>query len=228
INVTLPDPHCSNVPLSNLIFIFFLTDYMLLVPLFTYVPVIAYQAWRSSKPAAYSDILTFNNIIFEFMNIFALLVYCSGTFVKDFTLIVYGLSVFSVICCGQTILHVLMCVERYVAVVHPVMYLKLKQTKTGERIRNVCIICVWLSFDVSIGFVYISRDNDTMLPYYIVLAICMVVVLFCTFTVLHTLVKRSPGENTHKQRIDPSKRKALKTIMLILVALVLRIIGIPV
>lgn len=62
---------------------------------------------------------------------------------------------------GEILFHILTCVERCLAVVHPVPYLRLKN-KRGVRIQAVSTGCVWLLRFVGIG--WITEDaSDIMI-----------------------------------------------------------------
>lgn len=217
--------HCARFPLSNYLFTVYMFALLLLVPLFSYVLLVGYRRGKSSKLASHLDVLTYNAMALEILTVLSLFLYCWGVFSNTVILLISGIGGFSVISCGQTLLHVLACVERFIAVVHPVTYMSLKQS--GDvKIRNVSVLCVWMSCAVATGLLFMTRGSDNSVVSYVFLHVCLVIVCFCSVAVLRVLLRQSPGD-TLKKRIDPSKRRAFRTIMMILGVLVLRFIGVP-
>ncbi|KAK2899526.1 hypothetical protein Q8A73_012655 [Channa argus] len=87
------------------------TNIFLLLPLSLHVLFLGLQRWwhqRSFATTSHSDILTYHSAAME------------------------------LICVLGTSIHILTCVERYLAIVHPVIYVGLRQSR-GVRIRNVSI-----------------------------------------------------------------------------------------
>ncbi|XP_034722294.1 uncharacterized protein LOC117941363 [Etheostoma cragini] len=122
---------------------------------------------------------------------------------------------------GQILFHVLTCVERYLAVVHPVTYLGLKQSG-GVRIRNVSCGCVWLLCVGWSGVLAVFRPFIPVLPFLSLLIFSLLVVSFCSLSVLCVLIRPGPGKvGGDRERVDQSKQRAFCTIMAILVVLLL-------
>ncbi|KAL3050868.1 hypothetical protein OYC64_001190 [Pagothenia borchgrevinki] len=114
--------------------------YILFIPLFILVLYIGFQRWRKRGSAAttsHTDVFTFHMVILELIGVLGYTIYCYGIY-SNRTFQTVGMIVFSVISPGQTLFHLLTCVERYLAVVHPVIYLRLRQG-VGVRIRNISI-----------------------------------------------------------------------------------------
>lgn len=134
-----------------------------------------------------------------------------------------GLFIF----CASTFLFMLFdtltCVERYVAVIHPITYRNLKHVK-GVIIRNVAIGCTWLlSFSLTI-FMIAESQSLVVHIFMCVTALCIAVVFFCSLRVLYVLVRPGPGKvGVAKQQVDQAKLRAFYTIATILVVLLVRL-----
>lgn len=122
--------------------------------------------------------------------------------------------VLSVCWIGETSFQILVCLERYLAVVHPFTFMKLRGEK-GLRVRNTILLCVWLICAGTIPFVF----KETVFGY-----VCMLYVLFsfivealCSLCVLRALLQSKPGELGQKRKkVDKSKRMAFYSILAIL------------
>ncbi|KAL3050874.1 hypothetical protein OYC64_001196 [Pagothenia borchgrevinki] len=199
--------------------------YILFIPLFILVLYIGFQRWRKRGSAAttsHTDVFTFHMVILELIGVLGYTIYCYGIY-SNRTFQTVGVIVFSVISPGQTLFHLLTCVERYLAVVHPVIYLRLRQG-VGVRIRNISIGCVWC-------FCFVSTTLDDILIAKIIiefgyLVISMIVVCFCSISVLFVLIRPGPGEGGGKREgVDQSKQRAFYTIMAIMATLLLRFLS---
>ncbi|KAE8279516.1 hypothetical protein D5F01_LYC23105 [Larimichthys crocea] len=107
--------------------------YILLLPLFILVLYIGYQRWRKQRSVAtapmtsHSDVFTFHMVVLELISTFGSSFYGYGTYTNQRKEMQYGLYLYLMSSPGQTLFHLLTCVDRYLAVVHPVTYLRLRQ-----------------------------------------------------------------------------------------------------
>lgn len=138
---------------------------------------------------------------------------------------IVGLSLFAVTYCGQMFFHILTCVERYLAVVHPITYFRLKKAG-GIRLRNVLIVCTWLMCFGGIVATAFNLGNVPFIPTAFVFIASFLIVSFCSLRVLCVLTRPGPGERGgDKKQIDQSKQRALHTVMAIMVVLWLWFVG---
>lgn len=209
----------------------FVSYILFLLPLFIYIFYIGYQQWRKQRFVAmaamtsHSDVFTYNMVTLELIGVLGSLIYCSGAYTQQNNVILVGLLIFSLISPAQSLCHLLACVERYLAVVHPVTYLRLKQVG-GFRIRNASIGGVWLiSFGLN-GLSIISNNNFKTIFGLMFLFFEVVVVAFCSLSVLHILIRPGPGNvGRIRKHVDQTKQRAFCTIMVILGTLLLRFLS---
>ncbi|KAI4799207.1 hypothetical protein KUCAC02_017843 [Chaenocephalus aceratus] len=199
---------------------------LLLVPLFIFVLYTGFQRWRKRDSAAttsHTDVFTFHMVALELIGVVGDTVYCYGIYSNHTFLTNVGMNVFSVVSPGQALFHLLSCVKRYLAVVNPVTYLRLRRGG-GVRIRNISIGGVWCICFVSTGLDDIRIALIILTFGYLVFS--LIVVCFCSISVLFVLIRPGPGEGGgNRERVDQSKRRAFYTIMAIMAALFLRFLS---
>ncbi|XP_034049366.1 adrenocorticotropic hormone receptor-like [Thalassophryne amazonica] len=115
--------------------------------------------------------------------------------------------------CGRPLLMACVCLDCYVAVVHPITYHKRKSLTPRVLLAAV----VWM-FTVSTGVVYflLPMAFPTMLPT-LPFIIAIVTIGICDFFILHTLMKAHPGGNT----IHPQKQRGIHTVINSLIVVVI-------
>lgn len=135
-------------------------------------------------------------------------------------------DIFSFTSPGQSLFHVLTCVERYVAVVHPITYRSLRHSG-GVRIRKISSGCVWL-----LCFTALAQSKLVCGYTRFILQTCFMVALlalvsFCSVSVLCILIHAGPRKAaTDKAGVAQSKRRAFHTITAIMGTLWLRFVGV--
>ena len=203
----------------------FLISYILLLPLFILVLYAGYQKWRKERSVAtalvisHTDICTYNMVVLDLIGLLAYCSCCYGMYSKQHTVVIVGLYIYSIVSPGQTLFHLVTCVERYLAVVHPITYLGLRQS---GGVRNISIGCVWL---FSFGSLLITRISYLFIIIYsfLFVAISSITVSFCSISVLCVLNRPGPGKvGGNRERVDQSKQRAFHTIMAIMGALLLK------
>ena len=215
-----------NSPGSFVFLTFCITHSFLLLPLCILVLHLGFQQWRKQRSTStaamtsHSDIFTYHMVTMELMGVLGYILSCCGIFRHHVMSIWAGFHLWSMNWYGEIFFHILTCVERYLAVVHPIIYLSLKGER-GVRIRNIIIGCVWL---LSIGvttLVYLAIVSS-------ILNICLcifslVIISLCNLSVLCVLIHPGPGEQGgNRERVDQSKKRSFYTIMAILGVLLLR------
>ncbi|KAK6471565.1 chemokine XC receptor 1-like isoform X5 [Huso huso] len=100
------------------------------------------------------------------------------------------------------------CVERYMAVVHPVTYLGLKSL----TYRVVCSAVAWaatVAFSIYLG---IPPLEDTVYVISGFIFALVIVMIFCSISILRVLRRSAPG----RDEIHPMKKKAFQMVFTIL------------
>ncbi|XP_056301831.1 chemokine XC receptor 1-like [Danio aesculapii] len=118
---------------------------------------------------------------------------------------------------GRPLFQCLMCVERYLAVVHPVTFLKYKPL----RYRVICCAVAWI---LTTGSCFCCLY--TVVQYYIVhvwffsvqFLLFLSIQLFCLVAVLRALKQSGPGERNDKNHM---KRRAFCLILITTVSMVI-------
>ncbi|KAM3590567.1 uncharacterized protein V6R79_012006 [Siganus canaliculatus] len=206
---------------------FTVTNILLLLPLYTFIFHLGVQRWRrgAGAPSSHSDVFTYNMVAIELMSILGSLLICGAVFADLPMMLMSGLLFFSPNITGQMFLHFLTCLERYLAVVHPVTYRNLR-TEKGARIRNISIGSVWAVCIISIGTISMDDPHTMVLSSTLTISFELLLVSFISLSVLYVLIRPGPGEEGGaRQRVDQSKLKAFYTIVAILGVLTLRLLS---
>lgn len=215
--------NCETSVLSQTIFATFFISYIFLLPLFIFVLWQLSHSGSATGETRDSDVFTFQLVFLQIFRVAAIIIYCYGTFSDSLIGITMGYNVFSSIAPGETMFHVLICMERYLAVVHPVTYRGLRQTG-GVRIRNICIGCVWmLCLVVSSASV---NHIVNIIATFLLLIPASATITFCSISVLFVLIRPRPGEvGGIRERVNGAKQKAFYTILVILATLMVRFLS---
>lgn len=220
----LHDCFNSTVGSTNVL-AFTITSALLLLPLYTFVFYLGYQRWRrhpSLRSTSHSDLFTYHMVTIELMNVTGSALCSVGIFAGFPGLLTLGMYLLPINLTGQTLFHILTCAERYMAVIHPVTYLGLKKPN-GVRTRNVAIGCSWLLCIVGICRVSITEPLSLLVLSLSIGSFSIIVILFCSISVLCVLIRPGPGENGGgRWGVSQSKLKAFVTIITILGVLLLR------
>ncbi|KAM7377954.1 hypothetical protein PAMA_013051 [Pampus argenteus] len=122
---------------------------------------------------------------------------------------------------GCPLLLACMCVERYLAVIRPVLYMRLRKWEYRVAVSAV-VWAITLFFCLVTGIV----DNMTvmMVPVSIIISCLFLIMLTCLGGVVWSLRQESPAHTTHgtKGRSEsPLKRKAVINVLFVVVPAVM-------
>ncbi|KAM7376894.1 hypothetical protein PAMA_013593 [Pampus argenteus] len=223
------DIPCFNSSENMLVFaVFTIIRAFLVLPLFILSLYLGYQQWRQQRSfskTSHSDIFTYHLAAIEMIWALSCFCFVCGLSTDNADITKVGFCFVTVSYSGQLYFHILTCVERYLAVVHPILYLRLRNAG-GVRIRNVSIGCVWL---LCFGYVGISFNRfpaTPIIPLSCLLASSATVVSFCSLSVLCVLLRPGPGDRVgDKVHVDQSKKRAFVTILAIMGAIWLWFVG---
>ena len=205
--------------------------YIVLLPVFIFILFMGYQRWkkqRSSSATAllsHFDVLTMNMAVLELTTIMGALVTFASSYVGHAGLLMFGISIYSVSQPGQILFHLLTCLDRYLAVVHPVTYLGLRRER-GVRIRNGLVGCVWLICFGSLFLKGNAQSPGTLAYNFLFLVPVIIVVSLCSLSILCTLIGPGPGGvGRRRERLNQSRQRAFNTILAVMGALLLRFLS---
>lgn len=184
---------------------------------------LGYRRWRQQRSFAttsHTDVLTYNAAMFDLISTAGFVLFICGELCGLLHLYMMSFYIFAFAFPGPLLLHVLTCLERYLAVVHPVTYLKLKRSG-GTWIRNVFLACTWLT---CLGWgtggpLAIKPSNPPML---IFVGFVLVVVTLSSLCVLFVLIRPKPGEGGGANQ---SRLRAFQTMAIITSALWVWLLG---
>ena len=119
--------------------------------------------------------------------------------------------------CARPLFQCCVCVERYLAVVHPVVYLKYKPLRYRVGITVlVWLVVIWFCLDIFFMGLLAPYFRLTMSAYIVIL----LVISFCYLSVLWTLKRPRPGEG-EREGTNNMTMKEFKIILIILIAIVI-------
>lgn len=200
---------------------FTIINSLVLLPFFIAVLYVANQRWRKQGPASTSpsDLITYHMTVMEAIGILAAIYVCFGLYFE----IVWTLAVskvFFVSLCGQMTFHTLTCVDRYLAVIHPITYMRMQK---GSRLtaRDIIIWYVWLANCALLCIMFVERFNMFLIIFLMQQVLSLAIISFCSIAILRVL-RRSGLGSSLKEKVDQSKQRAFTTIMAIMGTLLVR------
>ncbi|XP_056587657.1 G-protein coupled receptor 4-like [Triplophysa dalaica] len=122
---------------------------------------------------------------------------------------------------GRPLFQCLICVERYLAVVHPVTFLKYKPL----RYRLMCSAVTWImSFGSCLCSMFIlnlSAYDNFIWFISVQLIVFLSIQFFCCLAVLRALKQSGPGERGREREENHMKRKAFYLILITTVSMLI-------
>ncbi|XP_051734821.1 uracil nucleotide/cysteinyl leukotriene receptor-like [Ctenopharyngodon idella] len=138
------------------------------------------------------------------------------SFILQFKLFLVGL-----ITTGRPVFQCLICVERYLAVVHPVTFLKFKPL----RYRVICCTAAWIIILGScLRCMYTIDPHNTVQMWFLSVQFLLFffIQLFCLVVVLRALKQSGPGERwREREKENHMKRRAFYLILITTVTMVI-------
>lgn len=178
---------------------------------------------HSFKSGSHSDVFTYHLVAIELSGLVGVPVFLIGIYHNKPVLAFVALNFTDMVLPAEMCFHILTCVERYLAVVHPVTYRRLKQS-SGIWIRNVSISCVWLLCFGWRGVSVLYAPDVPVVPFTIMLLLSFTIVSFCSLNVLCVLIRPRPGnvaKHPVRTHANHSSQRALHTAMAIMAVLFL-------
>lgn len=217
---------CFVIRPSSIVYtVFFMINAVILIPACTCIVYLGIRQWRqqhsvsSTSIKSHTDILTYHMVFVELFGVVGF-IFCCYEVCCNVDILVVGYFIWTFSWFVETFFHLLICLERYLAVVHPITYLSLR-TERGIRIRNIRIGSTWLLCFV--GTTLLSEDTIFVRLTVCLVILTLLVVSFCTISVLCILIRPGPGkQGGYRGRLDQFKKKAFYTLISILGVVILR------
>ncbi len=177
------------------------------------LPTHSYVLWliiRGSGSGFVSEFFILNLSVCEICNCLQSLICIFDIFIslKHFASFLSGLAI-----TGRPLFQCLICVERYLAVVHPVTFLKYKPL----RYRVICCTAAWLIIIGSCLCCTFILISFSMVQYVWFISIQFLLFfftqLFCLVAVLRALKQSGPGEKKREEE-NHTKRRAFYLILI--------------
>lgn len=204
---------CNNTNGSLIGLALISTRVFLLFPVSLFILCHGVQRRRRSLTAmSHFDIFTFHHCVLELVWILGSALQVLGLTMGLEVLFRAAIYLNSCIFPGETLFHVLTCLDRYLAIVHPVLYVSLRSSR-GVSVRNVAVLGVWL-----LCFLFSCAANNLRSVIYLRLFSCfltcsVLLVLFCGLSVLCALIGPGPGEKAgNKKLVDQTILRAFITV----------------
>lgn len=211
----------------------FFSTTVLLLPLFALILYVGRQQWRKKSSVgramiSHSDFFAFNIIPMELFGVLGNGCNVYFMFTKQQISIILSQMLVVISMNGQNVIHLITCVEHYVAVLHPVQYLMSKKP-CNIKIRNISFMCFWAAL-ISVSPITVKYINLNLYEIYIIaiflLGVQFLLVVFCSISILRSLTRPGPGD-THRDTVsvDLKKRRAFYTVTTITGVLLIRFLG---
>lgn len=182
----------------------------------------------SSMAVTHSEHFAFHMSICELLSLTGLILGSCGAMANFLYMGIVGLFILYSLTSVHILFDTVTCVDlpgRYLAVCHPITYRNLKNAK-GVQIRNVTIGCTWL-WSLLVICLISTVDGNVINNFYITFsALSLIIVLFCSLSVLFVLIRPGPGKECRfRKQVDQSKLRAFYIILIILALMLTRIGG---
>lgn len=197
---------------------------VLILPLcvFLFYHCLSQQCRQTSASAStsHSDNFSCHVAFMELISVCGLATGYVAVIKQDADVMLVGILVCKFTWYGETFFHILTCLECYLAVVHPFIYLRVKGDME-VRFRIITTSCVWVL--CLVGAVLALKEAFILVDLGVMI-LSLVVISFCCLSVLCVLVRPRPGEPAgSKEKVDPSKLRAFYTIVALLAVLLVRL-----
>lgn len=165
------------------------------------------QKHRKGIPFSPNDVFISNLVVTDGIYLFCLLPkFYNYLFGHHVAFQAFFTILFSFNFCGRPLFMACICLDFYIAVVHPVTY----QVRKSLTPRVLMAVGVW-TVTVAHGCYFATRNIDVLMDLNPILffALTLPIILFCDFCILWTLMSSNAGG----RKVDSRKRKALQLII---------------
>lgn len=195
------------------------------LPLCLFLICLGFQRQRSGTSMSHSDFFAYHLVATELIGILGTLAMFCGTYSGLRIMTLLGSVINFFYNSGQIIINILTCGEYYLAAIHPITYLSLRNAK-WIRIRKIASCCVWL---LTFGWTgsMMTQNNISTIVLPCVVACAIILVSFFCVSVLYVLIWSGPEKRGgFSMRVDQTKLKAFYVMIAIMGVLLLKFGGI--
>ncbi len=220
-NFTTPED-CINSTTSSIRILSDLEICMLFVYLLFALPAHSYVIWliiTGTGSGVASEFFVLNLSVCEIGNCLNMLPFVMSYWIVGLIKLSQFLQGLSFT--GRPLFQCVICVERYLAVVHPVIFLKYKPL----RYRVICCTAVWI---ITLGscvccVLVIMFSTSDVHPWFSLLQflLFLFIQLFCLVAVLRALKQSGPGERGGERGGNHMKRRAFHLILITTVTMLI-------
>ncbi|XP_056302930.1 C-C chemokine receptor type 8-like [Danio aesculapii] len=226
VNITTPEASSNSTSIGimqSLDIAMYLINFVFGLPIHSYIIWLIVTGTRSRVASEFFVLnLSLTEIVVSLNCLFFALTYWFSSFLI-LRIFFIGFSI-----TARPLFQCLMCVERYLAVVHPVTFLKYKPL----RYRAFCCVVTWiitLGSCLCCNFILTSFGIYAHAWFYMPQFILYLSIqLFCLVAVLRALKQSGPGERKREKEENHMKRKAFNIILLTTVNMVILYVPITV
>ncbi|KAK2899690.1 hypothetical protein Q8A73_012819 [Channa argus] len=121
--------NCLESRVGNLIFAAFTgTSILFLLPLHVFILYLGHKRWQQHglAPANPCDFITYHMVVMDIIDVLASVFYCAGVYAGLLSMTMVAANVFFTVLCGQMFCLNIICIECYLAVIHPITYLHMR------------------------------------------------------------------------------------------------------
>lgn len=212
-------PCLDSIPGFYISMAYFLSKLVLVMPFVVLVLYLGLRRWWRQRQStltttSHSDVFIYHICISEF--IFAMgsiFLYC-GWLSGLSEMMSVGLHICTLSYPGPIFFHIVTCVDRFLAVVYPVTYLRLRQSG-GVKIRVISTFSVWL-LSSGLGFVGVLKPEFYFFILLGFFSVSIVTISLFSLQVLCALTRPGPAEacgRRGREQVDQSKKRASHVVM---------------
>nr|XP_061814836.1 nociceptin receptor-like [Nerophis lumbriciformis] len=203
---------------------FFATTLLVVLPLSLRVLHLGLQrAIFTATTLSYSDCFVLNLAAMELIGVaaYALGIYGINTSAYQLTRAGFIIQFFPWY--GQIVVSVLTCVDRYLAVVHPVAYLRFKRQQS-VRYVTIAFPWLWCSLGMYLSLLAFTKPLLAACIGFSQVIFFLGVISFCSLSAVNALKRPRPGQAV-RTVVDKTKRTAVRIILIITGVLVFKYTG---
>ncbi len=181
------------------------------------LPLNCWLLWLARRTGvASSDLVFFNLSVAEVIGNTCIFIYLLGATLNEKVIIRVSNYMVSMLIMGRPLFQTFFCVERFLAVVHPLVYRKYIK---ALKLKLLFVGLVWL---IILVFGWFIMDSFPKIPkFYTGLFLAMLVVCTsCSVMILWVLKRPNPDGQKGKEGAHQQKRKAFVVVTVILITLV--------